>query len=77
MLMLKNKVCIDEITHFTKLKLVKPAHALQEKKCSDISDSIRSYIQREKLITLFTFKFQKDYLAVGPLLMLIYFVPQM
>lgn len=29
-MLLKNKVCIEEITHFMKLKLVKPAQALQE-----------------------------------------------
>ena len=40
--MLKNKLRIEKIPHFIRLKLVKPAHAFQEKKSSDISDSIRS-----------------------------------
>lgn len=83
MLILKNNVCIEEITHFVKLKVVKPAHALQEKNVQVYqipysSESIRfSIFKEKKVITLFTYKFQKDYLAVGPLLMLIYFGPRM
>lgn len=37
----------------------------------DISDSIRSIV-KEKIYYLFTFKFQNDYLAIGPLLILIF-----
>lgn len=62
-MLLKNKVCIEEITHFIKFKLVKPAHALQEKNVQIFQIPLEVYSKRKMNHIIYFYKISKGLLG--------------